>query len=103
MKKSACGRFFYVGIRESEHQVSPGVASCRLHPAPVSTLLAFRQLPEQAFLQRSSAYRATLSLVAAPDPCSVFVITHDHEVSITQFSDLCRRVRAKQVKKVIFF
>ncbi|HEU4375282.1 MAG TPA: hypothetical protein VFS02_17430, partial [Telluria sp.] len=46
--------------------------SGRLHPASASASLAHKPLPGKAFLQRSSAYRATLSMVAAPDPVPGF-------------------------------
>jgi len=65
-------------ILENEHQVSPGVASGRLHPASAGTSMASEPLPGQAFVQRSSACRATLSLVAAPDPGPDLKLFHNN-------------------------
>jgi hypothetical protein len=55
----------YPGNPESEHQVSPGVASCRLHPAFAAHCRQANCFRTQAFIQRLSVFRATLSVVAA--------------------------------------
>jgi hypothetical protein len=76
IKERPTGRFFYVqmqkapieallqgesitGILETERQVSPGVVSGRLHPAPLGAWSASGPLPRQAFPQRLSVARAT--------------------------------------------
>src|SRR5476649_3044135 len=65
----------YCSILESERQVSPGVASCRLPPAFASTSSASQTASNPSrFFNAHSACRATPSLVAAPEHGPFFTV-----------------------------
>jgi hypothetical protein len=69
-KRSAAG----FGNGESEHQASPGVASLPVASGVRLPLQAGKPLPGTGVSSTIIRFRATLSVVAAPDPEPFFVV-----------------------------